>query len=52
MNIQSIILLAVLLCAAILALIFTIRNKIISKCSGCTGDCSHCHRNPPSETGR
>lgn len=45
MNIQSIILIAVLIIAALLALIFAVRHKTVSKCAGCTGDCSRCHGN-------
>lgn len=50
MNIQSIILIAVLILAAVLAIIFAVKHKTVIKCAGCNGDCEHCHGNLPSET--
>lgn len=50
MNIQSIILIAVLIIATVLALIFAVKHKTVSKCAGCTGDCSHCHLNLQSNS--
>lgn len=43
MNVQSLILCAVLLVLIILAVVFVKRHKSISKCACCTGDCSKCH---------
>lgn len=45
MNIQSIILIAVLILAAVLAIIFAVKHKTVTKCAGCNGDCEHCHGN-------
>lgn len=45
MNIQSIILIAVLILAAVLAIIFAVKHKTVIKCAGCNGDCEHCHGN-------
>lgn len=50
MNIQSIILIAVLILAAVLAVIFAVKHKTVSKCAGCMGDCEHCHLNLPSNS--
>lgn len=49
MNVQTIILLAVLLILAALATVFVIKHKSISKCAGCTGDCSKCHGCPENK---
>lgn len=45
MNIQSLILIAVLIIAALLAVIFAVKHKTVIKCAGCNGDCEHCHGN-------
>lgn len=50
MNIQSIILIAVLILAAMLAIIFAVKHKTVTKCAGCTGDCEHCHLNLQSNS--
>lgn len=45
MDIQNILLLAVVITAVIIAIIFAVRYKTLSKCAGCNGDCAHCHGN-------